>query len=154
MKKLLLFASILVSNLTSYSQVVVGPPPGTDPNPNPNFICGARYCFTNTTGCYVSITIDVHAFNETCLCDYVTSSYEPIYLAAGQSGCIERVVCENGCVLCPSMYTFNICGSNGSPCFSITDTETGGQGMINCDGPYQLVNWHWDPATGTYIITE
>ena len=155
MKTLLLVVSLLIAGLTSYSQVVVvGPDPGTGPNPNPNGICGGRFCFTNTTGCFMSVSFSFQEMDETCPCDRA-ASIDPIYLAAGESGCIEGFVCDNGCLLCPRKYTFNICATNSYPCFSITESEVGGQGYINCDGgPYRPVYWRWDPATGTYIITE
>lgn len=151
MKKLFFFASLLISGLTSYAQeVVIDPDSGTDPNPNPNVICGSPYCFTNTTSCELSICFFSVAQDQ-CTGE-MRDFNECITLSAGQTGCFDLKSPEN-CVLCPQSYMVNVCGDTGEPCLMFTETEVGGQGRIKCNGYFEGIFWHWDPATGTYVIT-
>jgi len=137
MKKLLLLASILVSGLASFAQIGT-PDPTPDTDPGPYVIC-SRFCFTNNTDCYNYICI--YSNNaEDCEGNLVEVS-ECISLEAGRSGCIDLRSRGTGCGLCPGTFTITVCGNNSAPCFSFTERQTGGQGIINCGGPNALVTW-------------
>lgn len=136
MKTLLLLMSMLVSGLTSYSQI--GPPDHPPTDPGPYTLCH-RFCFTNNTDCYNYICISSNNAKD---CEgNLLEVYECISLEAGKSGCIELLSRDGGCGLCPETFTITVCGNNGYPCFSFRNGQTGGQGVINCGGPYELVTW-------------
>ena len=138
MKKLILLASILVSGLASYAQGDTGTDPNPDTNPGTAVLC-SRFCFTNNTNCYNYICI---SSNDAKDCEgNLVEVYECISLEAGKSGCIDLVAHGGGCGLCPGTFTITVCGNNSYPCFSFTQGQTGGQGVINCGGPYELVTW-------------
>lgn len=139
MKKLLLLASLLVSGLTSFAQ---GDPDNpnhdTDPGPYKLFICD-RFCFTNNTNCYNYICVNSNMAKDACTGDFV-EAHGCVSLEAGQSGCIE-LKSRSGCKLCPETYSITVCGNNSYPCFTFTNGQTIGQGVINCGGPYEVVKW-------------
>lgn len=139
MKTRLLVAFLLVSGLSAFAQGNPdNPNHDTDPGPYELFICD-RFCFTNNTTCYNYICVSSSMAKESCS-ENVVEAYGCVSLEAGQSGCIE-LKSRSGCRLCPETYTVTVCGNNSYPCFTFTDGQTAGQGLINCGGPYEVVRW-------------
>lgn len=148
MKTLLLFTFLFVSSLLFHAQdEVVGPPPGT--GQGTDVICN-RFCFTNTTNCIITISVRTNDGEDPCM-EGLFPDQRNITLGAGESGCVELKSMVTGCALCPGTYTITVCGSDTQHCFTFSNDEAGGYGIIKCDDAFETVSWyHTNPRN--YVI--